>query len=81
MEEKLCKLLEQSFRSIHIPTRLAAISGILYLLEAAPEGDLVKSLLNFLVDFISRSMDLINNKLVALQCFHFASLMADMVEN
>jgi len=78
MEEKLCKLLEQSFRSIHIPTRLAAISGILYLLEAAPEGDLVKSILNFLVDFISRSMDLINNKLVALQCLH---LMADMVEN
>lgn len=56
-EEKIHKLIESSLKSSHIPTKLSAMNGCLYLLESAKESDLVKSLLNVLIEHISKTMD------------------------
>lgn len=64
-EEKLQKLIESALKSTHIPTRLAAIYGSLYLLESAANSDAVKSLLNTLLEFVNKVMDTFLTKYVS----------------
>ena len=55
-------MVDTALKSTHIPTRLAAIYGSLYLLEANTEPEQTKLLLNSLLEFLTKTMDTLSHK-------------------
>lgn len=53
--EKLMKLLDIGLRSPHLPSRIAAMHGILYLLEGGVQ-EITKTLVPIATDFLLRNL-------------------------
>lgn len=53
--EKLMKLLDIGLRSPHLPSRIAAMHGILYLLESGVQ-EITKPLMPIATDFLLRNL-------------------------
>jgi len=56
ISERLCKLLESSMKSPHLPCRMAALYGALYVLETGYTAPLTQALLPMVVDYLSKNM-------------------------
>ena len=58
MAEKVLKLLESSLRSTHLPTKVAALYGCLYQLEAGIT-EISKAIVPMVTDYIIRHLSAI----------------------
>ncbi|XP_041368406.1 huntingtin-like isoform X2 [Gigantopelta aegis] len=66
--EKVIKLIEGGLRSTHLPSKVAVLHGVLYLLESGL-SDLTRNILPTIASFLIKHLSAVNNTCITCQQF------------